>query len=150
MKKGISLLDVPYEVQQAWVIAHTGKTVGIGQGLLDKYNSIVDNYPEWFVWEHKYKKVPQEVHDAHFKDVYGCSREEYYKPTEIKCGAGLWNEIQTKLKQEESNIEADLYTILKGMDEAEQKRRNEEYKEKKRLKQIWKNHYSKYGLEFRV
>lgn len=152
MEKGIKILDIPEEVREAWVIANLARTVGIGMELMNKYDAIVDKYPKWFEWEHKMKAVPQEVHDAYNEEAFGEARRETIKLLEDftpNTGAGIWNEIQAKIKEEETNPEQDLHTILKSMDDAAAKRRQEQQDERKRLRKIWDKHYSKYNIEFR-
>jgi hypothetical protein len=141
--KGIKLKDIPHDVLWVWMI--NGAKQPIGKQAYDKATKIIDDYPEYFPWEHKYSKIPQEVHDAFERECF----PERFKPIEYKHNSQGLNEImnqpitQTKLTQQ------DLIDFFYKMEELEQKRRKEMEEKEKRAKEIWDKHYKKYGLEYR-
>lgn len=143
-------MEIPFEVFHVKSILWTKQPVG-----MDMYNhcqEVINKYPEHFPWEHKYKKVPQEVHDAYQKEAYP-EKEELESIGIINCGEGLWSAIQKGQEQYEINKEKNkdktLEQLFQEWEDADNKRINEERLERKRIKTIWDKHYRKYGLEYK-
>jgi len=141
--------DIPLEVQ--WVWAHQKTQTPMGRDAFEQAADIVDRYPEYFPWEHKYKSIPQEVHDAFEAECYperGKPIEEIFD--DLKVGVGLMEQLKnqpvgvipTKFTQ------SDFEELFNSLQEAQKKRMEEEKAEEKRVKKIWDKHYKKYGLKF--
>lgn len=144
MKKQ-ELKDIPTEVLWAFQIQLCGQPVG--QKIYEEVKSVIDKYPQYFQWEHKYKSIPQEVHDAFLKERYPELEEpiDFSKSSMqgIMANLGSQEPIRTLLSKNE--FEEIFKNIYKKLEEKE-KEKNEELK---RVKKIWDKHYSKFGLEFR-
>ena len=131
--------DLPDDVLWVMVIRHTQPYVG--KDMMNKMLDIIDKYPQYFQWEHKYKAIPDEVHDAFKKECY----PEMYNPDRFtpRKGNGLYSEIK-KYEIKPVTME-DMEQLFLEIDKKEQERHEKE----KRIKRIWNKHYSKYGLEYR-
>ena len=145
----MKLKDVPLEVQ--WVWAQQEAQTPMGRDAFEQATDIVDKYPEYFPWEHKYKSIPQEVHDAFEAECYperGKPIEEIFD--DLKVGVGLREQLKnqpvgvipTKFTQ------SDFEELFNSLQEAQKKRTEQEKAEEKRVKRIWDKHYKKYGLKF--
>jgi hypothetical protein len=69
--------DLPDDVLWVMVIRYTQSYVG--KDMMNKMLDIIDKYPQYFQWEHKYKAVPDEVHDTFRKECY----PELYSPDKL-------------------------------------------------------------------
>ena len=142
--------QVPFEVQWVWAIRQA--QIPVGRESFEKATDIINKYPEYFPWEHKYKTIPQEVHDAFKAECY----PEREKPIEevsdeLVDGVGLRDQLKNR---ESAGIvptnftQKDLEDFFDEMQEAQQKRMEEEKVEENRVRKIWDKHYKKYGLKF--
>ena len=144
--------NIPHEV--AWVLCVQMGQMPLGRDGYKKAQEIIEKYPEHFPWEHKYKSIPKEVHDAFESECY----PERGKPIEsifddLEEGLGLREQVKnqtcataipTKLTKD------DFVRFLDEMEEAERKRKEEERAEEIRVKNIWDKHYKKYNLKYRL
>ena len=141
--------EVPREVY--WVLTAQQARAIMGKDDYDRANDIINKYPEYFPWEHKYKSIPKEVHDAFKAECYperGKPIEEIFD--DLKVGVGLREQLKnqpvgvipTKFTQ------SDFEELFNSLQEAQKKRMEEEKAEEKRVKKIWDKHYKKYGLKF--
>lgn len=130
---------IPNEVLWVWGIRNLGQPIGID--LYNKVQEIIDRFPDHFKWEHTYKSIPQEVHEAYRKERYP---DLYEFKEEINCGKGileLMRESNLTKEKDPNPIE----TYFKNLE----KQKEDVRKEELRIKSIWKKHYSKYKLSYR-
>jgi hypothetical protein len=144
MTPKFSLKDAPAEVVNVWLIQHSN--IAIGSKLLEKANDIIDKYPEYFPWEHKFKSIPEEVHEAFIEECY---------PT--RSNSIDWSKIDS-IKKETPRSEyisskpinkIDIEKIFHKLKEQEERAKRERREERQRVKEIWDKHYKQYGLEYR-
>jgi len=129
--------NIPKEVVEAMGIRMSRF---VGKALMDRYQDIVARYPKWFPWETKYRSVPQEVHDAYWKEKY--PPLDFSKP-----GKGLWEQINKKPKKTKKT--QSLTEMLEELSKIEEKRRKKEIARKKKDKKLWDKYYKPYKLEYR-
>jgi hypothetical protein len=144
--------NIPNEV--AWVLCVQMGQIPLGRDGYEKAQSIIEKYPEHFPWEHKYKSIPKEVHEAFEAECYperGKSVESLFDDLEV--GDSLREQVKnqksagvipTKLTKD------DFVRMLDEMEEAERKRKEEERAEEVRVKKIWDKHYKRYNLKYRL
>lgn len=148
--------EIPAEVWLVFSIQYNG--VPIGTTAYEHCQKIIDKYPEHFPWEHRYKKIPQEVHDAYNKEK-GFSSESLLMKTplfdDVKSNpdGGIFQamkeqEVQMK-KQREEDKGKDFRQLFTEFYEALGRGEETRRKEVKRSMDIWNKHYKPYGLEFR-
>lgn len=148
-KGGFTLDDVPDEVMKVWAIEASCTMVGME--LHNQIERIIDKYPQYFEWEHKYKKVPESVHEAYLDELY----PDRHKPIECKSDKNydgyipyiLGEKNEYKSINHEPTVQ-DWYEMFKffdGYDDSERLEREEQ----DRKRGIWNKHYKKYGLEYR-
>jgi hypothetical protein len=139
--------DIPNEVWNVWVIQ--ARRQPIGSEMMDKVNDIIERNPKYFAWEHKYKAIPDEVHDAFQRECY----PEKFKPIEfdninVETGGIDWaiknmpNDFKplTKLPTKK-----EVLTFWQMLDDDKKER----LKRQEEIKRIWNKHYGKYKLECR-
>ena len=142
--------EVPFDVQWVWMIQKA--QIPVGRESFEKATDIINKYPEYFPWEHKYKTIPQDVHDAFEAECY----PERGKPIEdvldeLVNGVGINEQLRN---QESVGIVPTNFTqkyledFFDEMEKAQQKRMEEEKAEENRVRKIWDKHYKKYGLKF--
>jgi len=136
---------IPEEVWRVWAIEQAGHPVGAK--TYAEIQKIIDKYPEYFPWEHKYKSIPQEVHDAFTRECYP-ERFKPYEWTEFK-GMSLIEQIQQELTAIVPLTKESFTKIFTDMIEQDNRKRKEKFEEEIRVKKIWNKHYSKYKLEYR-
>lgn len=143
--------NIPHEV--AWVLCVQMGQIPIGMDQWEKVQAIIEKYPEHFPWEHRYKSIPQNVHDAFKAECYperAKSVESLFD--ELEDGIGLIEQVknQTCATMSTKFTKDDFVRFLDIMDENEKKRKEEESVEEIRARKIWDKHYKKYGLKYRV
>lgn len=137
---------MPHEVWWAWCIQEQGFC---GSNTMRELNRIIDEYPEYFPWEHKYKEIPKSVHDAFSRECYP-KQFEPIKWEENNDGKGMWGVVKnTKSVDVVIKDNEQLSDILKGFSENMKKRDQKRIANEKRIKKIWDKHYRKFGLECR-
>lgn len=130
--------SIPAEVQEVMVYNHVKY---VGRETMERIRTIIDKYPEWFPWEHKYKSIPQEVHDAYHK--------EKYSKQDLKLSGGIYERMKEQTYINTSfNIDFlnNLFNKLCNYDAERELLR--QYKRQKD-KELWDKHYSKYNLEYK-
>jgi len=136
----IKIDEIPKDVlwvcmmQQAWFV---------GSETYDKIHEIIEKYPNYFPWEHTYKKVPSEVHQAYRKEKE-CMYNEMYPPVKYNNGDGIIAQLDKKVNFNDIPLLSFSQFI-----ELQQSAINKEAEYEKRLKKLWDRHYSKYKLEYR-
>lgn len=124
----------------------------LGLKMFTRCQEIINKYPNWFQWEHKYKSIPKEVHDAYIKE----RNPNIDKPLVLRDGFnGILNELKDKsnavnLGFNKEGIEG--FSISKALSEifkAQEDARIELKKEEAKSKELWDKHYKKYKLEYR-
>lgn len=127
---------IPAEVQEVMVYNHVKY---VGRETMERVRTIIDKYPEWFSWEHKYKSIPQEVHDAYYE-------EKYHKRDLELPSKGIYEQM----KQAPVSFTIDSLRELfnKLYDDDDEKALLRQYKRQKD-KELWDKHYSKYNLEYK-
>lgn len=133
--------DLPSEVRWVYGI-QTFPYIDIE--TYEKAQEIIGRYPEYFPWEHKYRSVPKEVHDAYWEELNMLNVEYNHHESEmgIQC---LINEIRKKTdepKKELQDMVADWFDEMNK--EAAQMAALED-----KIKRIWKKHYGIFGLKYR-
>lgn len=102
-----------------------------------KFEEIIDRYPEYFKWEHTYKSIPKEVHEAFNKEAY----PERYKPFEIKT-PNDFTELQKGAVYKQMTLK-DWEDFVNHIGEKQDK--ENEYK--KNIIKIWDKHYNKFDID---
>ena len=129
--------DIPTEVKE-YIVMTSSMNGMMGLEMYRKCKAIEEKYPEWFPWEHKYKSIPQEVHDAYNKEKEGVQQKEKTISTPL-----------TTTAKEDLPLGQMLFNALKEAIELENKQREMAAEQRKKDKVLWDKHYKKYGLEFR-
>lgn len=150
--KGVN--DIPGEVWQVVAIIYAGQPVGT---IVYKHcQDVIDKYPEHFPWEHAYKKVPEEVHEAYRKEM-GTDMESFLRKMpkfddEVKTGGGIFQAMEEHRKkaqeQYETNLKRPLNEVFKEMWDEMGKREDEARLAVINHKRVWDKHYKKYKLSF--
>ena len=116
--------NIPPLVAHIWGLAYVQIPVGA-----DMYEQAIKDHPEYFAREiehrKKYNAIPQEVHDAYFKEI-SLVHDEIYKDLP---GKGLMNWINRT--EEEHKIWNEAYEKYESLE-----------------KKIHQKHYSKYGIKW--
>jgi len=123
--------DIPTEVKE-YIVMTSSMNGMMGLEMYRKCKAIEEKYPEWFPWEHKYKSIPKQVHDAYNKEKEIVSQKD--KPT----AAPL-----------DLTTNKDLLNVLTKVIEWENEQKEMAAQQRKKDKVLWDKHYKKYGLEFR-
>jgi hypothetical protein len=139
----IKFETTPKEVYWAWLVLWAKQPIGLA--AYTRLQTIIATYPDYFPWEHKYSSIPQEVHDAFYKECYRVKQPQTVEPE--KYGEGILAQIKPaelipfnaqELMQAFKNFVADIdYAHKRAV------------AEEKRVRAIWKKHYDKFGLEYR-
>jgi len=129
---------IPTEVQEVMVYNYVKY---VGRETMERVRIIIDKYPEWFPWEHKYKSIPQEVHDAYFA-------EKYPKPDFKSSTKGIYEQMKEKPVNTNLTIDSLRDMLNKLFDYDRERALIREY-EKQKDKELWDKHYSKYNLEYK-
>lgn len=144
------LNKIPDDVYHVKFIQHCGQPVGS-----ETYNwcqEVISKNPQHFPWEHKYKSIPQEVHDAYYLERNGESREDQmnriFKRPQFEEGKGIRSTIVTIPPNPPLNWD-DLVQALKDSHKRELDQIEKARKDRIEHKKIWDKHYKPYGLEFR-
>lgn len=132
---------IPSDVLRVWSLqmsVYPGP-ICFGLDLYNEIQKIIDDNPKYFPWEHLYKSIPNEVHNAFENECYGKIVND-----EVPLGEGLLNNVQSYSLMKEFTLKdlEDVFGILDKMDEDKQK-------ENRRIKRIWKKNYGKYKLKYR-
>ena len=138
--------ETPEDVIWVWSIRLSCKYVG--QKTMLKIDKIINENPEYFEWEHKYKSIPKEVHEAFQNECYPKTNPPsvFYTGEEYK--KNLEDFIAQKEPEQPLTNEI-IMKIIGNIHDIEMKRLEEEKIERNRVKVIWNKHYSKYKLEYR-
>lgn len=142
----MNLNDIPREVW--WV--HMIKMQGFcGSSVYEKCKEIVAKYPEHFPDEVKYRKVPQEVHDAyHAETSYNSqSLTALLEMPPIANGDGVMSVIEANTRREPIKAEFTIKDFKDCMEMMAKHDRDEREAESKKEK-LWNKHYAKYGLHY--
>jgi len=140
--------EMPKDVQEYLaIISATGGMMGLK--MYNRCQEIIDNNPKWFAWEHKYKSIPKEVHDAYMDEKY----PDRNKPLVFTEGSNkgilvLINESRNA----HLNLSKETFSIvdaMKDLFEMQEKQDKEMFAKEKQDKELWDKHYKKYKLEFR-
>lgn len=135
--------NIPSEVMWVATIKYSGIRVSIE--TYNKMNDIIDKYPQYFQWEHKYNSIPSEVHEAFDRECY----PQRYEPIVFDSNSeGILAQMN---KQQPINMGEgfNLLELFEKYQENLNKEREAEIAKEKRVKAIWKKHYSKYKLKYR-
>ena len=123
-KKQFTLEDIPHEVLLVWSIKWSKQPVGMT--TYNKIQEVVDKYPQHFEWEHRYKAIPQNVHDAFLKECYPERFEPIKRDESINNGEGLMAQISKQELVKFSSTQKEWVDMLKdlekAMNESEQRR----------------------------
>jgi len=144
--------NIPHEV--AWVLCVQMGQIPLGIDSYEKAQEIIEKYPEHFPWEHKYKSIPKEVHDAFEAECYperGKSIESLFD--DLEEGVRLREQVmnQTYVSVDPMKFTKDDFVrMLDEMEAHERKRKEEERAEEIRVKKIWDKHYKRYNLKYRL
>ena len=128
--------DIPHDVWWVWTIQYANQPVG--SDTYNKIQEIIDKHPQYFEWEHKYKKIPQDVHDAFLKECY----HQIFEP--INKSEKLITKI-TKLEPTKPTIKEWIDTLKKFKNQIHTKK----IKQNETAKHICNKHYKKYKLKYR-
>ncbi len=141
MKKGFKIEDVPDEVMRCWQYQ---SLPFVGSWMAGEINRIVEKYPEWFKWEHKYAAIPEEVHEAFQKELYPEVKMPEFN--DENAGKGILERMKDNPPTTTTSITVTgLKEMFSRLDNAAKERQEKE----KRRYELWQKHYKKYGLEYR-
>ncbi len=135
------LEDIPSEVW--WVVSLQHRNQPVGLEVYNRIQEIIDKYPEYFEWEHKYKAIPDEVHEAFNNECYPPE-----KPVKSN-GKGIMAYIEESEVVTFSVNKKDIIQLLKGWQESVELEREKKDAETRRIKKIWNKHYGKFKLKYR-
>jgi len=143
--------EMPKDVQEYLVImSATGGMMGLE--MYKRCQVIIDNNPKWFVWEHKYKSIPKEVHNAYMDEKY----PNRNKPLVFSEGSdkGFLARINESRNvpfnlSKEALDNFSIGDAMKDLFEMQEKQDKEMFAKEKQDKELWDKHYKKYKLEFR-
>lgn len=134
---------IPDEVMLVYMMNSMGAMVGTD--TYNKIQDVIDRNPKYFEWEHTYKSIPKEVHEAYLMESQGDLTDLLLNSND---GIGLIEYVKHGI---ECNLDYSK-TFKESMQEfnelMDKKKRSENKIRKKRIA-IWDKHYAKYGLEFR-
>ncbi len=132
--------NAPEEVIKVWLYQQSNIT--IGSSLFKTISDIIDKYPEYFPWEHKYMSIPESVHDAFEKEksYYLWSLEQKKWELNERGSYYLYADLAKEIKLE------DVFQRLSEQQEKMKKERREKYIA---IKAIWDKHYKQYELEYK-
>jgi hypothetical protein len=140
--------EMPDEVVEYYrIMAITGGLMGLQ--MYNRCKEIVENNPKYFVWEHTYKSIPDEVHEAYLDE----KNPDRHKPLEFKkigSGNGILADIEAMEIPEfkidpNFNLANALMDMIKHQDALHKKQWEQENADKK----LWDKYYKKYKLEYR-
>lgn len=127
---------MPEEVK--WAIGTMICMPMMGANLYNKIKDIIERYPQYFPWEHKYSSIPEDVHKAYREELevtlslYLDREKPIYSPP--KDNGDFYEYMQ-------ACIDFIHQCGIRNIDERIAANKIE--------KEIWDKHYSKFGLEFR-
>jgi len=139
--------EIPSDVQEyLQIMSITGGMMGLE--MYRRCKSIVENNPTWFPWEHKYKSLPQEVHDAYL-DEKNPDRHLPFAFETMRGNNGVIPDIRNKeaffdCQPKESFLEM-WHDFVKTLEKERKEREEIENSDKA----LWDKHYKKYELEWR-
>jgi hypothetical protein len=142
--------DIPQEVWWVWAIQWSRKAVGLQ--TLEDVKHVIRKYPQHFPWETKYNSIPQEVHDAYYKEKHPWVEDDIWSRPDDESYIGLiptlmkMNEIIKEQPPEPEKSISEMFADLFKMEEDKRRRQKEEDENNKAL---WDKHYKPYGLEYR-
>jgi len=147
--------EIPSDIQEYFqIMAITGGMMGLE--MYRRCQEIIDNNPKWFTWEHKYKSIPNEVHEA-YKDEIDPDRHlplfERFKPNGSEEGFnGILHSIMNSSNIVNINLSKEKFSLVDAMKEMFEQQENERKRileKEKKDKALWDKHYKKYKLEWR-
>lgn len=145
MKKEFKLSDIPFEVQKVWAYQSLNQSVGLN--LYKEIEATIEEYPQYFQWEHTYNSIPKEVHSKYSEEQLNLYYNFYPpKESDLKPGEGIYNWVR---RQEavpaKINIKY-LEKALKYIYDTAPKIKKEYETEKRKL---WDKYYKEYNLKYR-
>lgn len=138
--KNFKIEDVPDEVLRCWQLQ---SLPFVGMGTMEEINRIVEKYPEWFEWEHKYAAIPKEVHEAFNKELYPPVKMPEFNDKDA--GKGILERLKDNTPTTVSITASDVNQFFNLMES----QRIERQEFERRKYKLFKKHYGKYGLEWR-
>ena len=142
-------LEIPAEVMEAIAI-YTATGGMVGSKTFERLQEIINKYPKWFPWEHKYKKIPLEVHEAYRKEKYGFDISDPGEWRDKEPGKGLMQMIEENVRIIEVHTnDKSLKTLLEESWDEMERVRLKQIEDEKNDKALWDKHYKKYNLEYR-
>lgn len=139
LNRMIDVEKIPDEVM--WVLMVSSGFVG--RSTYDKCQEIISRYPEYFPWEHKYKSIPKEVHEAYLDEVNPLRHEPIVI---LEGGLHLRDQIRKEyISINKTVTQKDFEDMFNEMAKMEQER----IEKRKKEKALWDKHYKIYGLEYK-
>lgn len=139
--------EIPSDIQEYFqIMAITGGMMGLE--MYQRCKAIIENNPTWFPWEHKYKSIPQEVHDAYL-DEKNSDRHEPLSFTAMGSSNGIIPDIMSKGTVFNYPPKESLSELWQQILEADAKYKKDVLERDKKEKALWDKHYKKYKLEWR-
>lgn len=146
-----SFKEIPDEAWWANSLLRSGRPVGTE--TYDKVIAIFKKYPKYFPCEAKYYSLPDEVHEAYYKEING-GKNPWIMPIfdNIEVGKGIEDQINNSHVVSEglNEVIGDEVTLqhFKDFFNTLQENENRREKEKKERIAIFNKHYKKYGLHW--
>lgn len=143
-KNSESFKHIPGEVMWVWALQFSCQHVGAE--TYKKMYDIINRNPKYFEWEHRYKNIPKEVHEAYLDELF----PDRHKPIRFESDEVFDGYIPQIMKQSQpTDVKPitqqdinDLFNSLNSQSLIEKK-------ERLRRMEIWDKHYKKYNLKFR-
>lgn len=153
MRDELKKYNIPEEV---FGVYHLQKCNAIiGTETFKEAQRIIDKYPQHFPWEHKYKSIPQEVHDAYNKEI-GNDFASLFKIIQAPLfdgstrGKGIFQSmVDSGVQKAEPFTNESFIKAFQDMNDMFTEKERKEQEEEKRKEKIWNKHYGKYKLKYR-
>jgi len=132
--------NIPFEVLK--VSLYKGVNRYVSAETYKRLQATIDKYPEYFPWEHKYKSIPQEVHDLYHKEEIELYYSHYPRSGGgMKEGEGI---VAYMRRVQEENKNKPVKPLVEVIEDVFTKENQYNILKKK----LWNKHYSKYKLKY--
>lgn len=143
--------NIPEEVYYVYFLQRCNATVG--KTTYDQCQAIIDKYPEHFPWEHKYKKIPQHIHETHSKEsvenIFKFFKAPMFDDKGEKRDGLFKSMVDYGAMKSEPVTEKSIKEAFQSFYDMQHKQEKDLVDAKKKAKVIWDKYYKKYNLPYR-
>lgn len=127
----------------------TGGVMGLK--MYNRCEEIIDNNPDYFPWEHRYKSIPEGVHKAYLDEKYPERDLPLFGSIENNSTKfdGIIPSIMNNGNNVNFTINGSIIDMFQELINENCRRRKEDMELDIVDKALWDKHYSKYKLEYR-